>query len=238
MRFPRPPSKQRRLPMKTKPETEKIIEKDGRRYREKLRPSALPFWAAAAVWLIAALFLPMYNMLHLIGIALVSIGAGLLTAKFAPTKTELAELPFYEGNNDLNLVARQIASARDVLRDAQNQCAEKKPETSALLGGIEATCGKIQAAVLASPDDLPKIRRFLNYYLPTTEKLANKYTFLLTQDGGGANIAETAANIEQALRTVRSAFDAQLDALFSDDALDISTDITVLEMMLTRDNLK
>ncbi len=224
--------------MKATDKTEKIIEKDGRRYREKICRSALPFWAAAAVWLFAALLLPMYNMLHLIGIALVSLGAGLLCAKFAPTKTELVELPFYEGNNDLDHVARQIAAARDVLRDAQNRCAEKKPETSALLGEIETTCGKIQAAVLASPDDLPKIRRFLNYYLPTTEKLANKYMLVLAQESGGANIAETTANIEQALRTVRSAFDAQLDALFSDDALDISTDITVLEMMLTRDNLK
>ncbi len=216
----------------------RIVEKDGRRYREVIRKSALPFWAAAAVWLIAALCLPMYSMLHLIGIALVSLGAGLLTAKFAPTKTELAELPFYEGNNDLNLVAKQIAAARDTLRKAQNGSAVKKPETSALLGEIEAVCGKIQAAVLASPDDLPKIRRFLNYYLPTTEKLANKYLLLLEQEGGGANIAETTANIEDALRTVRSAFDAQLDALFSDDALDISTDITVLETMLARDNLK
>ena len=216
----------------------RIIEKDGRRYREVLRRSALPFWAAAAVWIIAALCLPMYNLLHLIGIGLLSLGAGLLTAKFAPQKTELEELPFYEGNNDLNLVAKQIAAARDTLRKAQNACAAKKPETSALLGEIEAVCGRIQAAVLASPDDLPKIRRFLNYYLPTTEKLADKYLLVLAQEGGGTNIAETAANIEEALRTVRTAFDAQLDALFSDDALDISTDITVLETMLARDNLK
>lgn len=215
-----------------------VIEKDGRRYREVIRRSALPFWAAAGVWILAALLLPMYNMLHLIGIALASLGVGLLVAKFAPTKTELVELPFYEGNNDLNHVAAQITAARDTLRRAQTETASAKPETSALLGEIEAVCGKIQAAVLSSPDDLPKIRRFLNYYLPTTEKLANKYLLVLAQDSNGANIAETTAHIEEALRTVRSAFDAQLDALFADDALDISTDITVLETMLARDNLK
>ena len=215
-----------------------IIEKDGRRYREVIRRSALPFWAAAGVWVPAALLLPMYNMLHLIVIALVSLCVGLAVAKFAPTKKELIELPFYEGNNDLNHVAAQITAARDTLRRAQQESAVKKPETSALLGEIEAVCGKIQAAVLASPDDLPKIRRFLNYYLPTTEKLANKYLFVIAQDTDGANIAETTAHVEEALRTVRSAFDAQLDALFADDALDISTDITVLETLLARDNLK
>jgi hypothetical protein len=55
-----------------------IIVKDGRKYKEVPVKSALPLWAAAAVWLIAALLLPMYNLLHLIGIALVSVGAALL----------------------------------------------------------------------------------------------------------------------------------------------------------------
>jgi len=217
---------------------EKIIEKNGRRYREVERKSALPFWGAAAVWLIAALAVPMTGMLHIAGIALVSLAVGLLIAKIAPRETKLVELPFYEGNNDLNHVAGEIADAREAFLAARDKIAAKKPETAARLTAIEATCGKIQAAVLASPDDLPKIRRFLNYYLPVTRKLADKYVLVTAQEGGGANIAETAANIEQALATVQSSFENQLDALFSDDALDISTDITVLETMLARDDLK
>ena len=55
-----------------------IIEKDGKKYKQVPVKSALPIWAAAAVWLIAALLLPLYNLLHLIGIALVSVGAALL----------------------------------------------------------------------------------------------------------------------------------------------------------------
>jgi 5-bromo-4-chloroindolyl phosphate hydrolysis protein len=189
------------------------------------------------VWLIAALLLPMYNMLHLIGIAIVSVAAALLAAKFAPKETILQELPFYEGNHDLNHVAGQIADARDTLRRARRAVLTDKPETAALLGEIEETCAKIQSAILASPEDLPKIRRFLNYYLPTTEKLANKYALIHSQKAEGENLSAASADIEKAMVTLRDSFQKQLDALFSDDALDISTDITVLETLLARDNL-
>ena len=37
--------------------------------------------------------------------------------------------------------------------------------------------------------------------------------------------------------TIVKSFDQQLDALFGDEALDISTDITVLEQMLAREGL-
>ena len=37
------------------------------------------------------------------------------------------------------------------------------------------------------------------------------------------------------MATISQAFDRQLDALFGDEALDISTDITVMEQMLQRE---
>lgn len=215
----------------------KIIEKDGRRYRETPRRSALPYWVAALVWLIAALFAPMYKLTHLLLILILSLAAALITAKFAPEGVTLVELPFYEGNNDLNRVATQIADARQSLIKARDQIADTHPETAALLSDIETTCGKIQAAVLENPEDLPRIRRFLSYYLPTTEKLAGKYAFAAAQNEDSTNINATIADIENALSLIRSSFKNQLDALFSDDALDVSTDITVLETMLARDNL-
>ena len=39
------------------------------------------------------------------------------------------------------------------------------------------------------------------------------------------------------LKTIVKAFEKQLDALFGDTALDISTDITVLENMMAREGL-
>lgn len=53
----------------------------------------------------------------------------------------------------------------------------------------------------------------------------------------GENIDGTMGKIESMMDTVVRAFDKQLDALFGDEALDISTDITVLENLLAQEGL-
>lgn len=218
--------------------TETIIEKDGKKYKEVPVRSALPIWAAAAVWPVAALILPMYNPLHLLLVAGLSAGAALLVKKITPKETKLVEIPFYTGNHDLDETVRTINNTVSNLSAAGKRIAGVKPDTAARLENITKTIGKIRDAVIASPDDLQKIRRFLNYYLPVTEKLANKYTLLTEQGADSPNIRETSTSIENALAQVDASFLRQLDALFADDALDISTDITVLETLLARDDLK
>ena len=224
--------------MADKNSTEKIIEKDGRKYREVTKKSALPLWIAAAVWVIAALFLPMYNMLHIIGIAAVSVGAGLAAAKFLPRETELKEIPFYTGNADLDTMVKSIGETLTQFGEAEKQIREKNAQAADSLASISETTEKIRDALINEPKDLPVVRRFMNYYLPTTQKLVNKYVFVMRQDADSENITATAASIEGALAQIDTAFKHQLDALFADDALDISTDITVLEALLARDNLK
>lgn len=215
-----------------------IIEKDGKKYKQVPRKSALPIWAAAAVWLIAALFLPMYTLLHLLLIALASAGAGLLVAKILPKETKLVEIPFYTGNHDLDETVKTINAALSDLSAASDRIETLRPDTAQQLKSITKTAEKIRDAIIASPSDLQKIRRFLNYYLPTTKKLADKYAHLTAQEADSPNIKEASQAIENALAQIDTSFARQLDALFADDALDVSTDITVLETLLARDDLK
>ena len=53
----------------------------------------------------------------------------------------------------------------------------------------------------------------------------------------GENITASKARISQMLDTMDMAFLKQLDALFGDTALDIDTDITVMEGMLAGEGL-
>ena len=53
----------------------------------------------------------------------------------------------------------------------------------------------------------------------------------------GENIDATLARVEGMMRTIVSAFEKQLDGLYGAEALDISTDITVLETMMAREGL-
>ena len=53
----------------------------------------------------------------------------------------------------------------------------------------------------------------------------------------GDNIDSTKQRVERMMGTIVKAFDKQLDALYGEEALDISTDITVLENMLAQEGL-
>lgn len=111
------------------------------------------------------------------------------------------------------------------------------PTLSAQIDHLEEITGKIIAYVVEHPQKLPQIRRFLDYYLPTTLKLLNAYDRMDAAGISGANIDGTMGKIETMMDTIVQAFDRQLDALFGDEALDISTDITVLENLLAQEGL-
>lgn len=209
----------------------------GRKYIEVPVKSALPIWSAAAVWVLAALFVPMYNVMHILGVALVSLGVALLVKKLLPKETKTVEVPFASGNLELDSMVGEINKAVDSLEASRKLILAHDPETADVISSISATAGKIRDAIAQDPKDLISLRRFFNYYLPTTLKLTEKYSFVLGQGVESANATETKESIKPALKQINNAFEKQLDALYADDALDISTDVTVLEAMLKRDNL-
>ena len=102
---------------------------------------------------------------------------------------------------------------------------------------LEELSGKIFDQVKQTPEKLPQIRKFMNYYLPTTLKLLNTYDRMGAQGVSGGNIGATMERVENIMGTIVTAFEKQLDALFGAEALDISTDITVLENMMAREGL-
>ncbi len=77
----------------------------------------------------------------------------------------------------------------------------------------------------------------MNYYLPTTVKLLTSYGMRERQSYQGENIIAARKNIEDILSTLVYAFEKQLDKLFAAEAIDISSDIQVLETMIAKDGL-
>lgn len=77
----------------------------------------------------------------------------------------------------------------------------------------------------------------MDYYLPTTLKLLNAYDRMGAQGVNGENIDNTMQRVESMMSTIVAAFEKQLDMLFGSEAMDISTDITVLENMMKREGL-
>ena len=111
------------------------------------------------------------------------------------------------------------------------------PRLSQQIDDLEEVTGKIVDQVVSQPKKLPQIRRFMDYYLPTTLKLLNAYDRMDSTGIAGDNITATKDKVSAMMDTIVHAFDRQLDALFGEEALDISTDITVMENLLAREGL-
>ena len=108
---------------------------------------------------------------------------------------------------------------------------------SAQIDHLEEVTRKIIDQVIREPKKLPQIRRFLNYFLPTTLKILNAYDRMDAVGISGENIDATKAKVENMMGTIVKAFDKQLDALFGAEAMDVSTDITVMENLLSQEGL-
>ncbi|MCL2046058.1 MAG: 5-bromo-4-chloroindolyl phosphate hydrolysis family protein [Oscillospiraceae bacterium] len=102
---------------------------------------------------------------------------------------------------------------------------------------IEDVTAMIFRIVVENPEKLPQIRRFMNYYLPTTMKLLRSYATLEKQGINGENITSAKENISRVLEMLASGFEQQFDQLFRSDAIDIAADITVLENLMQQDGL-
>ena len=110
-------------------------------------------------------------------------------------------------------------------------------EISRRIDQLEDATGKIIDQVVAHPEKLPQIRKFMNYYLPTTLKILNAYDRMGAAGVSGENIDGTMHRIETIMDTIVMAFHKQLDALFRDEAMDIASDITVMETLLAQEGL-
>ena len=213
-----------------------------------VKRSPVPLYLGAAVWLLWGWFLPLYRLSDILLAAGVSCGAILVGKLLFPNETyEIPEAkvqgtPKAEekkaettGNPEIDALIAERDRAVSEMKRLNASIPDEK--LSRQIDHLEETTRKIIAQVVESPEKLPQIRKFMNYYLPTTLKLLNAYDRMDSTGVSGANIDGTKGKIEEMLDTIVVAFDKQLDSLFSDEALDIATDITVMEQLLAREGL-
>lgn len=106
------------------------------------------------------------------------------------------------------------------------------------LATMQKTCGAILGFVHNHPDQLGRVRRFQEYYLPTTRKLLDT---ALGLGNDGLQTSEQAQTIRRditgILHTLNTAYGKLYDTLLQDVSLDVSTEIDTLEAMLRQDGL-
>ena len=198
--------------------------------------SAIPLYAAAVTWLLYALLFPLYRLPHFLLAAAAAAVVGIVARLFCrDTVEEVPEEPETTGNEELDKMIADSKKAIAEMKRLDDNIAD--PTISAQIVRLQQLAGKIFAQVEQNPEKLPQIRKFMNYYLPTTLKILNAYDRMGEQGVSGENISSTMQKVEGMMSTIITAFEKQLDSLFGSEAMDISTDMVVLENMMAREGL-
>mgnify|MGYP002231020843 FL=1 len=126
------------------------------------------------VWVLYALLLPLYKPGHFIMAAAASVVVFLIARIFCKDVVEeVEEKPQPTGNPELD---KMISDGELAIREMKRLNDSIKDETiSRQIDRLEEVSNKIFDCVKADPKKLPQIRKFMNYYLPTTLKLLNAY---------------------------------------------------------------
>ncbi len=197
-----------------------------------------PVYVIGVVFLLAAFVIGVHSVVGWVIVAVVAAAAYLLARLVLPDDVLVVE----EEVPDPEPADAEVAALkkeRDRAIGEMHRINEHIPDEkiSAQIDHIEMVTGKIFDHVMENPEKKGQIRRFMNYYLPTTIKLLHEYDRMENLGVSGSNIDASKRKIEEMLDTVCAAFDKQLDALFANIAMDITADVTVLQNMMKQEGL-
>lgn len=194
------------------------------------KPSVLPFYAMALVFVVLCAVLPVYKLWALLvalGGAAVAFG---VAQKTCPPRVVEREVPFHTGVEDVDQMLTDIQQKLDTLHALNETLPD--PQLSAAMTHMEKAGRSIVETVEANPAKAKQVRRFANYYLPDAVNVLQQYAKLAKQGVRGENAAAIRAEVEHNAASIATAFENQLDALYAAESMDLSADLTVLQNML------
>lgn len=131
----------------------------------------------------------------------------------------------------------------EILNDAKAKNIElremsKKLEDKELVKNVQEiySCSvKIVDTISKKPEKLQQAHNFLNYYLPVTIKILQKYDEIENQRLTSNESKTFMENTRKMVEKIKSAFEVQLSNLYQSEMLDTDAEIKVFETMLKTD---
>lgn len=194
------------------------------------KPSVLPYYAAALIWLVLGLALPIYKFWALALTAAASVGGFVAAKRVCPPRVVETEVPFHTGSGDVDQMLTGMQAQLDALHALNDALPD--PQLTAAMTRMEKAGRAIVEAVEAEPAKAKQVRRFANYYLPDAVGVLQKYATMARQGVRGENAAAVRAEVERNAASIATAFENQLDSLYAAESMDLSADLTVLQNML------
>ena len=225
--------------IRRKGENAVAVTEDGKEYKTVVAP--LPFYLTGVSVFIAAIGLGTFTFGKYLLLAAVGAAVYFISSKACkPQKYEVQK------NHQLTLTG--FAETDEILRKADNELrsikksaqhiVKKDPEFAGNLTELVDDAYKLVDFTSDNADQVTLLRRFYNYYLPTLEKLARTYVKLEKSGSDVKDVVQTKEEIISAADAMKTLFKKQFDKMYSNTALDISTDVDVLEAMLESDGIR
>ena len=208
--------------------------------RRKKRGSPAPLYTFALIWLGCTLFLPLLRLGAWLITAGLALGGAIAVAVMLKKKAEENEPteqieeevhpddPVAAVAADGKLAMKELGRLYNSIRDEQ---------VRQRINAIMSVTDKIVRDAVDDPGDVPQIRKFLDYYMPTTLKLLNAYDRMAATEIDGENISGSKKRIIEMLDTSIAAYEKHLDSLFANQAMDIDAEIRAMEGILAREGL-
>lgn len=209
--------------------------------QKKIRP-VWPIYIFGLTWLLVFAISGSFRHLtwvRLIIVIMVSMIVYLICRASAPVKYITVEEPATPADTGNPEVDSLIDKGRDSVRALTELNEKIKDEyISREISRMEGASRTIFDTIAEHPEKAADIRRFLNYYLPTTIKLLETYHRMDSQTVKGENVMQTMESVKSNVDMIANAFEKEADSLFSDEAMDISSDIEVMDTILKSEGLK
>ena len=202
------------------------------RWIEQKKKPVLPLYLAALVWPVVAVLTPIYQLSGILLAAGLSCLVYAAAAKLCPTRVVRTPVAYDTGSTDVDNLLKGVAANLDALHQLNEDIPD--PALSDAIARMEKAGRSIAAAVEQTPSKASQIDRFARYYLV---KILSAYALMEKQGVQGENAAQILNQVRANAATMATAFENQLDALYAAEAMDVSTDIEVLDSILKSQNL-
>jgi len=213
--------------------------KAGDNMKKTIRRRALPVYIAAAAFAVYALIFPLYQMLHFLIAAMVTAAVWLLAdrlikpvTEYIPDEPEETQTPV-SCSPETDTILKEAKTANIEL--SKLSASIGNPAIREKISRLMELNSRIAADAKEDETDIPAIRKFQKYFLPSTLALLHSYDRM--NDVSGSNAESARESISRMLDTEVSAFEKQLDALYRNDAMNVDAEIRVMQNLLEREGL-
>ena len=162
-----------------------------------------------------------------LAISAVAYGAGTLIFK------DRSKIDYSTKNTNLYEILKNAKSQTTQIFDISKQLEDR--ELIANVQDIRNTSNKIIDTLSKNPGKLSQVNNFINYYLPVTIKILQRYDEIENQKLNSEESQKFMKSVRDMIAKIKEAFHEQLNNMYQAEIIDTDAELKVFEEMLKSD---